>query len=274
MTSKEIIQFQMFLWGTVLVFSFVGMRTQEIPVGNQFVIDVSMIEDAIGLQEVVAIGYGTQKKVNLTGAVEQVSSEVLTNRPVNNLTQALQGVVPNLNISLADGKPMRSANYQVRGASSIGQGGNALILIDGVEGDPSLLNPNDIENISVLKDAASASIYGARGTFGVILISTKAPEKGKISVNYTMNYGIKSPTAVPDFVTDGYTYAKWFSEAYNAYNDYSRIPSSMNKTQAFSLAYLEELKRRSEKPGFARLRDRQQWKLRVLWEYRLVRVVV
>ncbi|SFF68700.1 TonB-linked outer membrane protein, SusC/RagA family [Sunxiuqinia elliptica] len=234
--------------GTVLVFSFVGMRTQEIPVGNQFVIDVSMIEDAIGLQEVVAIGYGTQKKVNLTGAVEQVSSEVLTNRPVNNLTQALQGVVPNLNISLADGKPMRSANYQVRGASSIGQGGNALILIDGVEGDPSLLNPNDIENISVLKDAASASIYGARGTFGVILISTKAPEKGKISVNYTMNYGIKSPTAVPDFVTDGYTYAKWFSEAYNAYNDYSRIPSSMNKTQAFSLAYLEELKRRSENP--------------------------
>ncbi|WP_299578283.1 TonB-dependent receptor [uncultured Sunxiuqinia sp.] len=232
----------------ILIFSFVGMETKEVAVGNQVVINVSLADATIGIEEVVAVGYGTQKKVNLTGAVEQVSSETLTNRPVNNLTQALQGVVPNLTINLADGKPMRSASYQVRGASSIGQGGSALILIDGVEGDPSLLNPNDIENISVLKDAASAAIYGARGTFGVILISTKKPESGKVAVNYTMNYGIKSPTAVPDFVTDGYTYAKWFSEGYNAYNDYSRIPSSINKTQAFSLAYLEELKRRSENP--------------------------
>ncbi len=224
------------------------MRTQEIPVGSQTQINIILEEDSIGIEEVVAVGYGTQKKVNLTGAVEQVNAEALANRPVNNLTQALQGVVPNLNITLADGKPMRSANYQVRGASSIGQGGSALILIDGVEGDPSLLNPNDIESISVLKDAASAAIYGARGTFGVILISTKRPQSGKISVNYTMNYGIKSPTAVPDFVSDGYTYAKWFSEGYNAWNDYSRIPSSINKTQAFSLAYLEELQRRSENP--------------------------
>ena len=128
-----------------------------------------------------------------------------------------------------------------------------MVLIDGVEGDPSLLNPNDIESISVLKDAASAAIYGARGTFGVILITTKKPQTDKITVNYTMNYGIKSPTAVPDFVTDGYTYAKWFSEAYNAWNDYSRIPSSVNKTQAFSLAYLEELKRRSENPDLPKI---------------------
>ena len=231
-----------------LQYSFVGMRPQESAVGSSNEINIVLEEDSIGIEEVVAVGYGTQKKVNLTGAVEQVDSEVLANRPVNNLTQALQGVVPNLSITLADGKPMRSANYQVRGASSIGQGGSALILIDGVEGDPSLLNPNDIESISVLKDAASAAIYGARGTFGVILITTKSPQAGKISVNYTMNYGIKSPTAVPEFVSDGYTYAKWFSEGYNAWNDYSRIPSSINKTQAFSLAYLEELKRRSENP--------------------------
>lgn len=231
-----------------LQFSFVGMRTQEVVVGNQTTINVQMVVDAIGVDEVVVVGYGTQKKINLTGAVEQVSSDVLENRPINNVTQALQGVVPNLNINLADGKPIRSASYNVRGASSIGQGGSALVLIDGVEGDPSLLNPNDIESISVLKDAASAAIYGARGTFGVILITTKSPQAGRITVNYTMNYGLKSPTAVPDFVTDGYVFAKNFSEAYNAWNDYSRIPSSINKTQRFSLAYLEELKRRSENP--------------------------
>ncbi len=231
-----------------LQFSFVGMRSQEVALDGRTTFTVAMEEEAIGVDEVVVVGYGTQRKVNLTGAVEQVSSEVLENRPVNNITQMLQGVVPNLNINLADGKPIRSAEFNVRGATSIGQGGSALVLIDGVEGDPSLLNPNDIESISVLKDAASAAIYGARGTFGVILITTKSPETGRITVNYTMNYGIKSPTAVPDFVTDGYTFAKWFSEAYNAWFDYSRIPSSINKTQRFSLAYLEELKRRSENP--------------------------
>ncbi len=231
-----------------LIFSFVGMRSQEIAVDGKTSINVEMEEETLGLDEVVVVGYGTQRKVNLTGAVEQVNSDVLENRPINNVTQALQGVVPNLNINLADGKPIRSAEFNVRGASSIGQGGSALVLIDGVEGDPSLLNPNDIESISVLKDAASAAIYGARGTFGVILITTKDPKAGRISVNYTMNYGIKSPTAVPDFVTDGYTFAKNFSEAYNAWNDYSRIPSSINKTQSFSLAYLEELKRHSENP--------------------------
>ncbi len=231
-----------------LQFSFVGMKTLEVAVDNKTTFNITMEEEAIGVDEVVVVGYGTQKKVNLTGAVDQVSSDVLESRPVSNITQALQGVVPNLNITIADGKPIRSASYNVRGTTSVGQGGSALVLIDGVEGDPSLLNPNDIESISVLKDASSAAIYGARGTFGVILITTKKPDKGKIEVNYTMNFGIKSPTAVPDFVTDGYTYAKWFSEAYNAWNDYSRIPSSINKTQSFSLAYLEELKRHSENP--------------------------
>jgi len=233
----------------ILVFTFVGMENREIEIGNQTNIDVTLNEKATWLNEVVAVGYGTTPKVNLTGAVDQVSSDVFENRPVNNVTQALQGVIPNLTITLADGKPTRSADYQVRGASSIGQGGSALVLIDGVEGDPSLLNPNDIESVSVLKDAASAAIYGSRGAFGIILITTKNPESEGITVNYSMNYGIKSPTTVPDFVTDGYTYAKWFSEAYNAYNDYNKIPSSINKTQTFSLAYLEELKKHSEDPG-------------------------
>ncbi len=129
------------------------------------------------LEEVVVVGYSTQKKANLTGAVDQVTSGALENRTMSNLTQGLKGVVPNLNIRLLDGKPNQAPSYNIRGLTSIGQGGSALILIDGVEGDPSMLNPNDIANISVLKDAASASIYGARGAFGVVLISTQKSDK-------------------------------------------------------------------------------------------------
>ena len=123
--------------------------------------------------------------------------------------------------------------------------GSALILIDGVEGDPSMLNPNDIASVSVLKDAASAAIYGARGAFGVVLISTKNPSKDKTSVTYSGNFTMKSPTKVPDVVTDGYTYAKYFNEAWSAYYDYSQTPQNINKTLKFSQEYLEELERRS-----------------------------
>jgi hypothetical protein len=117
--------------------------------------------DTKTLNEVVVVGYGTQKKVNLTGAVDQVTSEVLDNRSLPNLTQGLQGVIPNLNLKMGDGKPTQSPSYNIRGTTSIGQGGNALVLIDGVEGDPSRLNPNDVATVSVLKDAASAAIYGS-----------------------------------------------------------------------------------------------------------------
>ena len=227
-------------------FSFIGMKTLELQIADQSVFNVTMQTDAIGIDEVVAIGYGTQKKVNLTGAVDQVTNEVFNNRSVSNVTQALQGVIPNLNIKLEDGKPGRSANYNVRGTTSIGQGGSALILIDGVEGDPSLLNPNDIESVSVLKDAASAAIYGARGSFGVVLITTKQPTQGSIKVNYTGNVSIQSPTAIPDNVTDGYTWAERFREAYYAWNNYSSLPSKINKTQAYSDAWLETFKMRKE----------------------------
>ena len=118
--------------------------------------------------------------MNLTGAVEQVTSEVFENRPITNISQGLVGVIPNLNISLTDGKPTQSPSFNVRGTTSIGQGGSALVLIDGVEGDPRMLNPNDIESISVLKDAASSSIYGARAAFGVVLITTKTASKEEL----------------------------------------------------------------------------------------------
>ena len=230
----------------VLTISFIGYISKEITLKGEKELKVVLVEDTQTLDEVVVVGYGTQKKVNLTGAVEQVTSEVFDNRSVPNVTQALQGSIPNLNIQLTDGKPTRSASYNVRGTTSIGQGGSALVLIDGVEGDPSMLNPNDIASVSVLKDAASAAIYGARGTFGVVLITTKEPTKDKTSITYSGNFAMQKPVTVPDFVTDGYEYASHFYEAYHAWNNYSADPKNINKTQEFSLGWLEDFKRRKE----------------------------
>lgn len=163
---------------------------------------------------------------------------------MTNLTQGLQGLLPNLNLKMLDGKPTQSPSYNIRGTTSIGQGGSALILIDGFEGDPSLLNPNDIETISILKDAASAAIYGARGVFGVVLITTKKGVKGRTSVTYSSNYALKSPITRPDFVTDGYLWSKMFAESF--VNGDGAFPQNANKTQKFSQAYLEEFRKRSE----------------------------
>lgn len=237
----------------VLVFSYIGFEKQERTIGNQRSLDVSLREDTQNLNELVVVGYGTQKKVNLTGAVDQVTAEVFENRPVPNLSQGLQGVIPNLNLVPTDGKPIQSPTYNIRGTTSIGQGGSALVLIDGVQGDPSLLNPNDIASISVLKDASSAAIYGARGAFGVVLITTKNPSKEKTSVTYSVNHAIKSPTTVPEFVTDGYQFAKMFNEAWTAWNNYSQTPQNVNKTVKFSPEYLAELERRSQDPSLPKV---------------------
>jgi TonB-dependent SusC/RagA subfamily outer membrane receptor len=182
---------------TELTFTYVNTKTVTEKISGRKVIDVQMVTESVQLGEVVVIGYGTQKKANLTGAVDQVTSEVLENRSIPNLTQGLQGVLPNLNIRMLDGKPNQAPRFNIRGATSIGQGGNALVLIDGVEGDPAVINPNDIASVSILKDAASAAIYGARGAFGVVLITTKNPARGKTSITYSGNYTIKQPTQVP-----------------------------------------------------------------------------
>lgn len=231
----------------ILVFSFVGYVLQEIEVGNQAVLNISLKADTKVLSEVVVVGYGVQKKANLTGAVDQVSSEVFDNRPLTNLNQGLQGVMPNLNIKMGDGKPNQAPSFNIRGTTSIGQGGSALVLIDNVEGDPSLLNPNDIATITLLKDAASASIYGARGVFGVVLITTKNPTAGKTNITYSSNYSFKKPIAKPNLVTDGYTWASMFAESF--VNFQGTFPQNVNKTLKFSQAYLNEIKRRSEVGG-------------------------
>ncbi|HUP14305.1 MAG TPA: TonB-dependent receptor plug domain-containing protein, partial [Niastella sp.] len=205
------------------------------------------------MNDVVIVGYGTQKKINLTGAVDQVSGEELENRSVPNLNQGLQGLIPNLNIVMNDGKPIQAPSLNIRGNTSIGQGGNALVLIDGVEGDPSMINPNDVASVTVLKDAASAAIYGARGAFGVVLITTKSPVKGKTSITYSSSYSIKQPTTVPDMVTNGYQFAKNFNEAWTAWNDYSQTPQNVNKTVKFSPAYLAEFEKRDKDPSLPKV---------------------
>lgn len=231
----------------VLIFSYVGYNPQEVIVGSQAVFNISLKADLKTLNEVVVVGYGVQKKANLTGAVDMVTSEVFDNRPMTNLNQGLQGVLPNLNIKMGDGKPNQAPSFNIRGTTSIGQGGSALVLIDNVEGDPSLLNPNDIATITLLKDAASASIYGARGVFGVVLITTKNPTAGKTNVTYSTNYSFKKPIARPDLVTDGYTWASMFAESFVNFG--GTFPQNANKTLKFSQAYLNELKRRSEVGG-------------------------
>ncbi|MFD1164012.1 SusC/RagA family TonB-linked outer membrane protein [Sphingobacterium daejeonense] len=232
--------------GQRLRFSYQGFVSQELTIQDQSQVTIRLELDNTALDEVVVVGYGTQKKANLTGAVDQVGPEVFEGRPLANVSQMLQGAVPNLNILPADGKPTRAPSFNIRGTTSIGQGGSALILIDGVEGDPSILNPNDIESVSVLKDASSAAIYGSRGTFGVVLITTKRAKEGRSTINYSGGLTSQSPTTLPDFVTDGYTYAERFFAAYNAWNNYSSIPSKLNKTQIFTVDWLEEFRKRKE----------------------------
>ena len=180
--------------GDILQISFVGYITQEVK-WNGTPLNIILKDDTQTLEEVVVVGYGTQKKVNLTGAVAMAESDVLEDRPIANLAQGLQGAIPNLNISFANGNPNSSTSINVRGLTSL-NGGSALILVDGVEtNDISLLNPQDIESISVLKDASSAAVYGARAAFGVVLITTKKGKKGeKVTFNYNNNFSWSAPS--------------------------------------------------------------------------------
>ena len=233
--------------GMNLVISSIGYEDCTYVVGQQRQgVVIKMQESAEFLQEVVVVGYGTVKKENLSGAVDQVSSETFENRPVANTTQMLQGAVPNLNISLSDGKPNSSASYNVRGKTSIGAGGSALVLIDGVEGDPAMLNPNDIESVSVLKDAASAAIYGSRAPYGVVLITTKSAKEdaGKFQLTYSGNVSVQQPTNIPDIVDDGYVYASMFYKAW--YGNRFSEPTGINKSQEFTSTWLKLFKQRNK----------------------------
>ena len=201
--------------GATLAFSFIGYKEVTVKANGQ-PINIVLKEDSEQLDEVVVVGYGTQKKVNVTGAVGMVDSKVLMARPVTNVAQALQGTVPGLNFTVGSegGSLDGSMSFNIRGAGTIGDGSGSspLVLIDGIEGDLNSLNPNDIESVSVLKDAASASIYGARGAFGVILIQTKKGKAGKARVSYSANVRFSDAVSVPEMM-DSYTFAQYFNRA-------------------------------------------------------------
>ena len=198
-----------------LQFSFVGMISQEIVVGNQSTINVFLKEETIAIDEVVAIGYGTQKKINLTGSVSAVSSAELIKRPVHNVGNLLQGKVSGLQVTQNSGQPGNDeAVINIRGLGTFsGAGSEPLVLIDGVQGYLNTLSPEDIESISVLKDAASASIYGARAANGVILVTTKRGKSGELNIEYGGNYQVQEPTRMPKFVTNSADFMTYFNVA-------------------------------------------------------------
>ena len=194
----------------VLEVSYVGFETQRVPVKGRRELKIVLEEDDNTLSEVVVVGYGIQKKVNLSGSVDQINAKDLEKRPIADLSRGLQGMIPNLNIDFTSGEPGQAANINIRGEASI-NGGSPLILIDGVAADAEEMNrllPEDIESLSVLKDASSAAIYGARAAFGVILITTKQGAGDRVQVNYNGNFGWKRPSMLTEKTSDPYIYLK------------------------------------------------------------------
>jgi TonB-linked SusC/RagA family outer membrane protein len=176
----------------VLVFSFVGYLSQEVIVGNRNKINTSLATDTKALEEVMVVGYGTQKKSDLTGAVSSVKGAELTRLPTQRVDQALQGRAAGVMVQNTDGAPGGNATIRVRGGNSITGGNNALVVVDGIQGvNISTINPNDIESLEVLKDASATAIYGARGANGVILITTKRGTSGKAVFNYGFSIGVQ-----------------------------------------------------------------------------------
>lgn len=199
----------------VLEVSYVGMQSQSILVNGQTQFKISLKDNASQLSDVVVVGYGRQKRVNLTGAVSSVDSKQLAARPVQNVGQALQGMVPGLNFSVGNGGGGLESKmgFNIRGAGTIGNSSSEpLVLIDGVEGDMTTLAPTDIANISVLKDASASSIYGSRAAFGVILITTKSGREGKTHINYNGNVRFSTATQVPE-IMDSEMFANYFNRS-------------------------------------------------------------
>ncbi len=229
-----------------LSFTYVGFKAQRIKVApDQNVVNVVMQEDAVMLDETVVIGYGTQKKVNLTGAVASVGSKELENRVSHSLTNMLQGSVAGLNVTTSSGVPGESASINVRGTTSI-NATNPLVLIDGAEGELANVNPNDVESISVIKDASAAAVYGARAAFGVILVTTKsgAEKDGKATVRYSGRVGWEEPTTSTDYMDTGY----WSVYTVNMFNYATRGTNYLNYTDYDMQQLLARVNDKTENP--------------------------
>ena len=200
---------------SVLVASYIGYNRIEIQVKNRSVVDITLSEDTQALEEVVVVGYSTQKKVNLTGSVSTVNFESMSSRPVTDASQALSGASPGLQIMQSSGQPnAESFSYNIRGVGTLNSS-SPLILVDGMEQSISMVNPSDIANVSILKDAASCAIYGNRGANGVILITTKNGTEGKISVTYDGTVSYNEPFKIVHTISDYVQYMKLMNESSN-----------------------------------------------------------
>lgn len=200
---------------STFVVSYIGYLTNEINVGDRTSLDIILREDTQNLEEVVVIGFGTQKKINLTGAVSVVKGEDISKRPVTNPSAMLQSQIPGLRVNLGTGEPgNQGISFRVRGQGTFSSAGSdPLILINGVPGSLDNIDPTTIESISVLKDAASAAVYGARAANGVVLITTKTGENQPLSVTYRGNLMITKPTRMIDLVTDPVEYMNLYNLA-------------------------------------------------------------
>ncbi|MGF7140605.1 SusC/RagA family TonB-linked outer membrane protein [Roseimarinus sediminis] len=196
-----------------LVFSFIGMQAQEVAIGNQQTFEVIMSEDALNIEEVIAIGYGTMKKSDLTGAVTSVSSEEVTIAPTNNVMEALQGRVAGMDIVKTSGQIGSDVEILLRGSRSIYGDNSPLFIIDGIPGSYNQINPSDIESVDILKDASSTAIYGSSGSNGVVIITTKRGKEGKATVNFDAHYGV---SGTPEFL-HGMTGQEWTSYQRESY---------------------------------------------------------
>lgn len=199
----------------VIEISAVGFTSKEIIVGSSTNYGIVLVRSVSELEQVVVVGYGAQKKVNLTGSVSYIGGAELTKRPVANVQNLLQGKIPGMQVTQSSGKPGDdNAQFRIRGIGTFsGAGSDPLILIDGVRGDMASLNPDDVESISVLKDAASAAIYGARAANGVILVTTKRGKSGEVSVQYHGNFLAQKATRLPKLLTNSADYMEYWNEA-------------------------------------------------------------
>lgn len=207
--------------GQTLQVYMLGYKDASVKVTSVNNIEIVLTEDSEMLEETVVVGYATQKKINVTGAVASVSGETLERRPVTSVMSALQGADPSMNITAGSGNPVAGHDINIRGVPSV-NGGSPLILVDGVPGvSLSYLNAADIESVSILKDASASAVYGAKASAGVILVTTKSGAAGKTKVSYSNTFGWVQPTTPTDFITSGYDWAKAVDEVYYARYGYS-----------------------------------------------------